>query len=56
MEHHLGKLAPRFLADLVVLDRDLTTIPPDDILKTRVLGTMTGGVWRMTHDLRLDLG
>ncbi|MCC7210192.1 MAG: amidohydrolase [Anaerolineae bacterium] len=56
MEHHLGKLAPRFLADLVVLDRDLMAIPPDDILKARVLGTMTGGTWRFTDGLRLDLG
>jgi hypothetical protein len=56
MEHHLGRLAPRFLADLVVLDRDLTSIAPDDTLKTRVLGTMTGGTWRFTHGLRLDLG
>ncbi len=46
MEHDLGTLAPGFLADLLVLDRDLTTISPDEILETRVLGTMIGGVWR----------
>ncbi len=46
MERDLGMLAPGYLADLVVLDRDLTAIPPDEILETRVLGTMVGGVWR----------
>jgi predicted amidohydrolase YtcJ len=39
-------LAPGFLADLVVLDRDLYTLPPDDILNARVLGTMIGGEWK----------
>lgn len=46
MERDLGMLAPGFLADLVVLDRDLTAIPPDEILETRVLGTMIGGAWK----------
>ncbi|MBN1679205.1 MAG: amidohydrolase [Anaerolineae bacterium] len=45
MEHDLGTLAPGFLADLVVLDRDLYAIEPDAILKTAVLGTMIGGAW-----------
>jgi predicted amidohydrolase YtcJ len=46
MEDRLGKLAPGYLADLVVLDRDLYQIPSDEILETRVLGTMVGGQWR----------
>ncbi len=46
MERDLGTLAPGYLADLVVLDRDLYTIPPDEILATRVLGTMVGGEWK----------
>lgn len=46
MEHSLGMLAPGYLADLIVLDRDLYTIPPDEILETRVLGTMVGGDWK----------
>lgn len=46
VENHLGKLAPGFLADLVVLDRDLYAIPPADILHAQVCGTMVGGVWR----------
>jgi predicted amidohydrolase YtcJ len=31
------------LADFVVLDRDLTAIPPEKILGTRVLRTVVGG-------------
>jgi predicted amidohydrolase YtcJ len=46
MEDRLGKLAPGYLADAVLLDRDLLTIAPDEILATRILGTMVGGVWR----------
>jgi predicted amidohydrolase YtcJ len=46
MEDRLGKLSPGFLADLVVLDRDLYTIPPQSILKTQITATMVGGVWR----------
>jgi predicted amidohydrolase YtcJ len=46
MENRQGKLAPGFLADLVILDRDLYKIPPDEILDTEVLGTMVDGVWR----------
>ena len=38
-----GKLAPGYVADFIVLDRDLTTIPPHDILGTRVLRTVVGG-------------
>jgi predicted amidohydrolase YtcJ len=46
MEHQLGRLAPGYLADLVVLDRDLFTIPPDEIPDVKVVGTMVGGEWR----------
>jgi predicted amidohydrolase YtcJ len=38
-----GKLAPGYVADFVVLDRDLTAIGPHDILGTRVLRTVVGG-------------
>jgi len=38
-----GKLAPGYVADFVVLDRDLTAIPAPQILKTRVLRTVVGG-------------
>ncbi len=46
LERDLGTLAAGYLADLVVLDRDLFAAPPEDILAARVLGTMVGGVWR----------
>jgi predicted amidohydrolase YtcJ len=46
MENRLGMLAPGYLADLIVLDRDLYAIPPDDLLNVQVIGTMSGGVWR----------
>ena len=46
MERDLGMLAPGFLADLVILDRDLYTISPDEILQTQILGTMIGGDWK----------
>ncbi len=44
-EDRLGRLAPGFLADLVVLERDIYTCDPMDIGGTAVLGTMVGGVW-----------
>jgi predicted amidohydrolase YtcJ len=46
LENDLGTLAPGYLADLLVLDRDLSSIPPDEILDTQVLGTMIGGNWK----------
>ncbi len=42
-ENEKGTLAPGMLADFVVLDRDLTKVPPPEILKTRVLRTVVGG-------------
>jgi hypothetical protein len=38
-----GKLAPGYVADFVVLDRDLTSAAPHDILGTKVLRTVVGG-------------
>jgi hypothetical protein len=46
MEDRLGTLKPGYLADLTVIDQDLTTIPSDDLLSATVIGTMTGGIWR----------
>lgn len=46
MEHDLGMIAPGFLADLLVLDRDVYTIAPDEILSVQVLGTLIGGEWK----------
>ena len=42
-EKEKGTLAPGMLADFIVLDRDLTKVPPADILKTKVLQTVVGG-------------
>jgi predicted amidohydrolase YtcJ len=45
METHLGKLAPGYLADLIVLEQDLFVTPPSDLLEMESLGTMVGGEW-----------
>lgn len=42
-EKEKGTLAPGMLADFVVLDRDITKVPPAQLLKTRVLRTVVGG-------------
>jgi predicted amidohydrolase YtcJ len=42
-EKQKGTLAPGMLADFIVLDRDLTAIPTEKILGTRVLRTVVGG-------------
>lgn len=46
VEDRLGRLAPGYLADLVVLDRDLYQCPPDELLSVHAVGTMVGGDWR----------
>lgn len=38
-----GKLTPGYVADFVVLDRDLTVIQPHEILETQVIRTVVGG-------------
>jgi predicted amidohydrolase YtcJ len=42
-EKQKGKLEPGMLADFVVLDRDITAVPPPRILETKVLRTVVGG-------------
>jgi len=42
-EKDKGLLLPGMLADFVVLDRDITKVPPSEILHTRVLRTVVGG-------------
>jgi predicted amidohydrolase YtcJ len=44
-ERRRGKLLPGFLADLVVLDRDPVTCPPDELGELAVVATMVGGRW-----------
>ncbi len=50
MESRLGRLAEGFLADLIVLESDPFTCPPDDLLTMQSSATMVGGdwVWRST--------
>jgi predicted amidohydrolase YtcJ len=42
-EKQKGKLEPGMLADFVVLDQDITAVPPLKILETNVLRTVVGG-------------
>jgi predicted amidohydrolase YtcJ len=42
-EESRGMLRPGYLADLVVLDRDLTAIAPEAINQVRVRMTIVGG-------------
>jgi predicted amidohydrolase YtcJ len=46
-EDRKGTIRPGMLADLVLLDRDLTTIPPETIRNAKVLKTIVGG--RVVH-------
>jgi hypothetical protein len=45
-EKQKGRLEPGFLADLVVLDRDITKATPQEVLHARVLRTVVGGQTR----------
>jgi len=38
-----GSIEPGKHADFVVLDRDITTVDPEDIIDTKVLMTVIGG-------------
>jgi predicted amidohydrolase YtcJ len=44
-EHQLGRLGPGCYADLVVLDDDPFTCPPERISSIGVVATMVGGRW-----------
>ena len=47
MEREVGRLEPGYRADITVFDRDLTAIPPAELLAARCLLTIVGGriVW-----------
>jgi predicted amidohydrolase YtcJ len=51
-----GRLEPGYLADMVVLDRDITKVSPRDLLQTKVLRTVVGGktVYRASADRAAD--
>jgi predicted amidohydrolase YtcJ len=42
-EHDAGTIAPGMLADLTVIDRDLRTIPPEQLRDAHVVRTVVGG-------------
>jgi hypothetical protein len=44
-ERRRGKLVPGYLADLVVLDRDLLACEPEELGEVQVVATMLGGRW-----------
>jgi predicted amidohydrolase YtcJ len=44
-ERRRGKLLPGYLADLVVLDRDPVTCPPEELAQVEIVATMLGGRW-----------
>jgi predicted amidohydrolase YtcJ len=46
MEDRLGRLAPGYLADLVVIDRNPLAIKGDDLAGIEVQATMVDGLWR----------
>jgi predicted amidohydrolase YtcJ len=48
-ERRTGRIRPGYLADLALLDRDIFTVPPEEIHKTRVLLTMVGGKTAFTQ-------
>jgi predicted amidohydrolase YtcJ len=48
MENRLGRLAPNYLADLIVLEKDPFTCAPEDLLTMQSSATMVGGEWVYT--------
>lgn len=45
MENCLGRLVPNYLADLIVLEKDIFTCNPNDLLTLESSATMIGGEW-----------
>jgi predicted amidohydrolase YtcJ len=45
LEDRLGRLSPGHYADLIVLEKDPFTCPPDDLLTMQSVATMLGGEW-----------
>jgi predicted amidohydrolase YtcJ len=51
-ESRKGRLAPGYLADVVMIDHDLFTIPPEQIRTAKAVLTMVGG--RIVHQSQPD--
>jgi predicted amidohydrolase YtcJ len=49
-EHQKGRLEPGYLADFIVLDRDITKASPQQLLHTKVLRTILNGEVVYTSD------
>jgi predicted amidohydrolase YtcJ len=47
-EHRLGKLAENYLADLIVLEHDIFSMNPNDLLTMNAVSTMINGEWVYT--------
>jgi predicted amidohydrolase YtcJ len=47
-EHRLGKLAENYLADLIVLEQDIFSADPNDLLTMSAAATMVNGEWVYT--------
>jgi hypothetical protein len=45
-EARLGSVTPGKWADLTIFDRDIYEIPHDELLETKIAGTMVGGEFR----------
>jgi hypothetical protein len=42
-EDRLGSIEPGKLADLIVIDRDILSLPPEELLETKVMMTIVDG-------------
>jgi predicted amidohydrolase YtcJ len=50
VEDRLGRIAPGYLADLLILDKDIFTCEVERIYSIRPLATMVGGKWVYADD------
>ena len=55
MENRKGMIKPGYLADIVITDKDLLTITENEIMKTRVDYTITGGKLSMLPESNCPL-
>jgi hypothetical protein len=47
LEHSIGSITPGKRADLIVIDRDVLTVSPEEMRQAKIVWTMVGGkfVW-----------